>query len=1213
MKLSTPSFRGMAPRLTPRALPENGSQRAINARLLTGDLEAWKRPALVQALENAGVVRSIFLLDDVWLSYTEDVEFARGPVLGDETFRTYITGLDKPRFTNYDLATGTGSPPYPGDTRLLGVPAPGSEPQVSVQGVAEDANAIDITNPGAESGTTGWTSDTGALSSLTTADVPGLTPYAGNRFFSSSATDTSASQELSAGDVQLVAGAKFTVTWQQARGPAGSLARMGVQFLDQDDVVITTAYADWAAANDLYTWEQRTLTAVAPRGTARVRLLQEYDLVGTGTTDAYIDAITMVAGGVSISWDGSSLDDWTTSPSTTEGQGGGRLVQIASGVGNPAPSINMDGDENCPFITRDFQADQSRGFSLAYDLSYNSGALRDLRQLRCGVLIDADGSGAHLCVLPNSNRVVWASVSNNSQPLDAVLAELAPTGAWNAINQWLRISIDVTINADQTATAVVTMTNAATGAVYIDAQSTSIPMRAGHISFSHFAWAWGNDSYWDNITYSAAPVVSNEDDVDLATSYVYTFVNDLGEESAPSDASTTILRGVDASVLVTTATAPPTGLDEYFIETKRIYRAVTGALGSVYRFVAEIPLATADYTDTIPDSQLGEELESTDWDLPPDDLRYILALPNGIMVGASKNQLCFSVRNRPHAWPVAWRLPTDSDITGLANVDTSVVVGTETFVYTASGNDPSAYSMSKPGAPHACLSARSMAYLLGIGAVFAGPDGLMAVNGPTSVVNLTEGVFTREQWQALDPSTITGIAHDDTYFLFCTPVGSEPVPTPDDAPMSFTGSAQLTVDTPNLNSMIGALGWEIGPGVFLYDAAAAAFVNTTPHTAVPVSNTFNPGGPGNERAVSYGSSNLPMLSQIDSETVETSSYWDGEALVPIVFTFPESVGINRRYFSRRSDFVHFVASFPAQDTIYRFSATTGAFVTSATTGQTTNPSSIADTGAAIYVLIDDVIRQYNRTTLAFEQTVTGPGSQISLVTSDAAGNLYAYQGGALRRLDGSSWTVVATLPESVGANVPNQAPIVTDQNTTTAVIFDSGSNINDFYQQNDPSDGGAGYALDMKRNGFGLIELGLHASAVAQDFASDALCMVLDEYSEPVGTLLPNQTGAEIDADGLTIYEWNAATGAMRYSWQGKLWLNPHPLAWHWVRVRAEDYDDLEITFTADGTTLLTKLVTSNRAFRLPVRRDYNEVEWTAIGTSRVRSVELADDVMELA
>jgi PKD repeat protein len=53
MKLSTPSFRGMAPRLTPRALPENGSQEAINAKLLTGDLEPWHRPALVEQLPPA--------------------------------------------------------------------------------------------------------------------------------------------------------------------------------------------------------------------------------------------------------------------------------------------------------------------------------------------------------------------------------------------------------------------------------------------------------------------------------------------------------------------------------------------------------------------------------------------------------------------------------------------------------------------------------------------------------------------------------------------------------------------------------------------------------------------------------------------------------------------------------------------------------------------------------------------------------------------------------------------------------------------------------------------------------------------------------------------------------------------------------------------------------------------------------------------------------
>ncbi|WP_442975482.1 hypothetical protein, partial [Salmonella enterica] len=81
----------------------------------------------------------------------------------------------------------------------------------------------------------------------------------------------------------------------------------------------------------------------------------------------------------------------------------------------------------------------------------------------------------------------------------------------------------------------------------------------------------------------------------IATSYVYTYANDLGEESAPSPASATILRPDGVSVTVTSFDDVPSGLDEYAIQTKRIYRAVTGATGTIFRFVAEIPLLTADY------------------------------------------------------------------------------------------------------------------------------------------------------------------------------------------------------------------------------------------------------------------------------------------------------------------------------------------------------------------------------------------------------------------------------------------------------------------------------------------------------------------------------------------------------------------------------------------------------------------------------------------
>ena len=136
------------------------------------------------------------------------------------------------------------------------------------------------------------------------------------------------------------------------------------------------------------------------------------------------------------------------------------------------------------------------------------------------------------------------------------------------------------------------------------------------------------------------------------------------------------------------------------------------------------------------------------------------------MVGFRRNQLCFSAQNRPHAWPVRYRLNTDTDIVGIGNIDATVVIGTQSFPYVASGNDPAAYSMAKFEVPQACVSKRSFAYLTGIGVVFASPDGLIAVSGVGQVRNLTESIFTREQWQALEPESIVAVAHDDVYHFY---------------------------------------------------------------------------------------------------------------------------------------------------------------------------------------------------------------------------------------------------------------------------------------------------------------------------------------------------------------------------------------------------------------------------------------------------------------
>jgi hypothetical protein len=928
MKLSTLSFRGMAPRVTPRSLPSEGAQRAINAKLITGDLEAWRFPSEEYVFAGSGgPVQSMFKLDDLWLSYRQEVEFARGTVLGDTDFRTYITGLDAPRFTTYALASETGaSPPYPAETRLLGVPAPDDAPTATSTIPPPDDSNITLTNPGAEAGnTSGWTITSGALTAFENGDVPGQSAQAGSWFFGGGAVAaTEAEQAVDLVALGVIAGQGLSLTWWQASGPNASLAGMGLRFYDDTNAEIAEVLADQIAISPTSEWQQRTLQTQVPDGAATVRLVQLYTRVGGGDLDAYIDTIAISSIGYTNSFDGSSLSGWQTSANDGSGNSFRRVV-VDSTFGRPAPSFRFDADSRVPYFYRDFGADRSPQIVLQYDtLAISQRPGNDGFSV---LFASASGLGSGIAVGASGIALYtfgsWDTIGANVQTL---LAGAVPVATW------FTVLLTCTQTSATSARMVVRVTNSASGEVLVDDVEVDIAVNGPLIGFKKSGNFQGRYNYVDNINITVAAPDPQDEDETQYTSYVYTFVNEFGEEGPPSPVSDTIQRNINATTIVVTPTTLPTGVSgEYGITFKRIYRAVTGALGSEFLFVAEIALETATYEDALDDAELGEALESEEWDLPPTDLRYITALPNGIMVGASGNQLCFSVQNRPHAWPVGFRLATDTPITGLGNVDTTVFVGTQSFVYTASGNSPDSYSMSKPGAPHACQSARSIAYLLGIGVVFAGPDGLMAANGPTSVINLTETIFTEDQWKALGPTTILGISHDDIYFFF----------------------------------------WE----------------------------------------------------------------------------------------------------------------------------------------------------------------------------SDA---------------------------------------------------------------------GSGGYALDMKRSGFGLIEISMHATAAALDYETDDLYLVIDSYADVDG----NYSGASGEllaaADGDTLLKWQGGDALMRYGWRGKLWLNPHPMAWQWVRVRAQDYTDLRITFYAEGAELMSKTVTSNAAFRLPVRSDYNEIDWVVRGTSRVRSVEVAEDVMEL-
>ena len=595
MRRQVLSFRGEAPRVTPRGLPDNAAQAAVNASLFTGDLRSYRQFAPELGLANPGTVRTIYKLVDQWLSWEADVDVARGTVAGDTTYRTYLTGPDiysEPRFTNYALAT-TGAQPYPVTTRPLGVPAPESAPTLTV----------------------------------------GIDP-----------TPTSFSVDV------LDDGGELT-NWVVTDDAGGSITEVGSGY---------AVYASGGFAEMLRNF------GIASASIVHFSTNFEYPIGAANISQVYVGVmVDQNKYGVGIG------RQYITSPLVLYISGPGGISALATGS-------NMTLSTNTVYT------------------------------LTVDIIVNADDT-----------RKVTASLYQGS-----VLLEVLTATNFFTLGDYVLFGARNALTAPLPEVVYSQILVQATGSTNYVAQNT-------------------------------------------ATSYVYTFVNDLDQESAPSLPSATTLRPDGVSVTVSTPVAIPSGMSaDYGINKKRIYRAATGNLGTVFRFVAEIDLTTADYIDELTDSELGETLQSEMWVLPPADLKGILALPNGIMAGFSKNQLCLSAQNYPHAWPVEYRLNTDTDIVGLGNIDTTVVIGTESFVYIASGNDPAAYSMSKFEVPYACVSKRSFAYLTGIGVVFAGPDGLMAVTGPGQVRNLTDPVFTREQWQALNPSSIRGVAHNDVSWMF---------------------------------------------------------------------------------------------------------------------------------------------------------------------------------------------------------------------------------------------------------------------------------------------------------------------------------------------------------------------------------------------------------------------------------------------------------------
>lgn len=201
---------------------------------------------------------------------------------------------------------------------------------------------------------------------------------------------------------------------------------------------------------------------------------------------------------------------------------------------------------------------------------------------------------------------------------------------------------------------------------------------------------------------------------------------------------------------------------------KRVYRSHSG----VFYKVADVALGTSSYNDSILFDDLpGPQLESTAYDMPPTDLHSLLALPNGCLAGISGNLLCLSEPYQPHAWPEGFRYPADYPGVSLGCLGTTVVMTTTGTHYVAIGTDPSAYSLERASTAYPCVSKRGTVSMPG-GVAWPTHHGL-ALQSPGGVVIVTEQLFKRDEWQALNPSTLIAQVYDGRYVGIYQRTGSD--------------------------------------------------------------------------------------------------------------------------------------------------------------------------------------------------------------------------------------------------------------------------------------------------------------------------------------------------------------------------------------------------------------------------------------------------------
>jgi hypothetical protein len=738
MKLSIQSFLGIAPRVPPRYLPDGGAQIATNVEATGQSVKPLLGlgASLLSMSGTSGLIQSIYrwgqdLTSETqyWFRWITDVDVCRSQISGDTAEWTVFTGDGYPKATYGGIAT-QGTTNYPAAALRLGLPAPTTALTASaalpayceVNGVRDNTLTTQATCIAKPNGV--WivgAKGSAATVTLTAAVLASITSGYGLKLSTNNGANFVTVQPSSGGAPAV------TVT-------SAMLDQMselyGIKVSVDNGLTYATGALDTTISQnaDLTLWAGE-IAAFPYQTTVTIAV--------TGYTTVSINAKTLTSPAAVVS----ALNSQAASLVTASIAGSGVYVRtVAKGAGITL-TITWAANAYRTATGASLSAAQNNLIAAIASAKINGVALASASISGTDVIVTAATTGASVKLVvrwgdSDSFKLSKTGSAPDTSGLKTLIDTMATSGTYSGVT------------AKQVGDTLVLTSKMLGSTATLRAQ-------------------------WGEMASQFLSATGGVQDLGTPETRVYTYTWVLKEsgvtwESAPYTATTMPTIDVYAGGSVTLSgftSVTELSADGWGPRQGLLYRRIYRAVEGVYLFVTELPAATASWTDTLSAASLGEPLPSTLWTPPKATLKGIINLPNGIIAGFDGRDVFFSEPYRPYAWPNTYIMTVDYPVVGLGRMDTTLVVLTTGVPYFIQGSAPDVMVMVKSDIEQACVSKRSIVSVGGT-VLYASPDGIMVVSSGGSSM-LTEGVFTRAQWQAYNPSSIQAYGHDNQYIAFC--------------------------------------------------------------------------------------------------------------------------------------------------------------------------------------------------------------------------------------------------------------------------------------------------------------------------------------------------------------------------------------------------------------------------------------------------------------